>query len=159
MKSVTSRSTARVTSLAWLIPLFAFCACSEIATKPPTEANIQGLSPSGFVTLSETFVVALGGGSGKLQFQGSDYPFNLIGTVVGPSASFTKISVSGEVYKLSTVSDFPGAYAQRSGPPGLEKPGAGDLWLENKAGVIMHLTGKSSGVMLSLGRDEILVRM
>jgi len=26
-------------------------------------------------------------------------------------------------------------------------------------GAIMHLTGKSSGVMLSLGRDEILVRM
>ncbi len=145
-------------SLLCLLQLLALCACSAIG-KPPTEAKIQGLSPSGYVTLAETFVVALGGGSGTLQFQDKDYPFKLIGTVVGPSASFTKISVSGEVYKLNTVSDLPGAYAQRSGPPGLEKAGAGDLWLENKAGVIMHLTGKSSGVMLSLGRDEILVRM
>ncbi len=141
-----------------LAPLVALCACSTIG-KPPTEASIAGLSPSGYVTLTETFVVALGGGSGTLQYQGRDYPFKLLGTVVGPSASLTKISVSGEVYKLNAVSDFPGAYAQRSGPPGLERPGAGDLWLENKAGVIMHLTGKSSGVMLSLGRDEILVRM
>jgi hypothetical protein len=138
--------------------LLALGACSSMV-KPPTEANIQGVSPSGYVTLTETFVVALGGGSGNLQFQGKEYPFTLFGTIVGPSASFTKLSVSGEVYKLNTVSDFPGAYAQSSGPPGLEKAGAGDLWLENKAGVIMHLTGRSSGVMLSLGRDEILVRM
>lgn len=144
--------------LRFLAPLLALCACSAIGT-PPTPASIAGLSPSGYVSLTETFVVALGGGSGTLQFQGREYPFKLIGTVVGPSASLTKISVSGEVYKLNTVSEFPGAYAQRSGPPGLEKPGGGDLWLENKSGMIMHLIGSSSGVMLSLGRDEILVRM
>ena len=158
MTSVLLRHATRVKKLILWAPLVVLCACSAMG-KPPTEASIEGLSPSGYVTLTETFVIALGGGSGTLQFQGQSYPFKLIGTVVGPSASFTKISVSGEVYKLNTVSDFPGAYAQRSGPPGLEKPGAGDLWLQNKAGVIMHLTGKSSGVMLSLGRDEILVRM
>jgi hypothetical protein len=158
MTPVPSRHVTRLLALICLTQLVALCGCSAIG-KPPTEANIQGLSPSGYVTLTETFVVALGEGSGTLQFRGKDYPFKLIGTVVGPSASFTKISVSGEVYKLNTVSDFSGAYAQSSGPPGLEKAGAGDLWLENKAGVIMHLTGKSSGVMLSLGRDEILVRM
>jgi hypothetical protein len=141
-----------------LVSLVALGACAALG-KPPTEANIQGLSPTGYVTLTETFVVALDGGSGTLQFRGRNYPFTLIGTVMGPSASLTKISVSGEVYKLKTVSDFPGVYAQSSGPPGLEKPGVGDLWLANNAGVIMHLTGNNSGVMLSLGRDEILVRM
>jgi hypothetical protein len=158
MTFVPLRGTTRVKSLTLLVALLVLGACSAMV-KPPTEADIAGLSPSGYVTLTETFVVALAEGSGELQFKGRQYPFKLIGTVVGPSASFTKISVSGEVYKLNTVSDFPGAYSQRSGPPGLEKAGAGDLWLENKAGVIMHLTGKSSGVMLSLGRDEILVRM
>jgi hypothetical protein len=158
MSPVPSRHATRLRAFIFLTQLVALCACSALG-KPPTEASIQGLSPSGYVTLTETFVVALGEGSGTLQFGGKEYPFRLIGTVVGPSASLTKISVSGEVYKLNTVSDFPGAYAQRSGPPGLEKPGVGDLWLENKGGVIMHLTGKSSGVMLSLGRDEILVRM
>ena len=37
--------------------------------------------------------------------------------------------------------------------------GASDLWLENKAGVVMHLTGKQTGVTLSRGRDEILIEM
>jgi hypothetical protein len=159
MRPFLWRQLVRTKTLLLLLPLVALGACSEITTKPPTEANIQGLSPSGYVNLTETFVIALGGGTGKLQFQGQDYPFTLFGTVVGPSASLTQISVSGEVYKLNKVSDFAGAYAQSSGPPGLEKPGAGDLWLANKAGVIMHLTGQSSGVMLSLGRDEVLVRM
>jgi hypothetical protein len=142
-----------------LAALIALAACSALGPRPPTAVNIEGLRPSGYVTLTETFVVALGGGSGTLQYQGSDYPFTLIGAVVGPSASLTKISVSGEVYKLNTVGDFAGACAQSSGPPGFNTSSAGDLWLENKAGVIMHLTGRNSGVMLSLGRDEILVRM
>jgi hypothetical protein len=33
------------------------------------------------------------------------------------------------------------------------------LWLENGAGVIMHLQGKSSGATLTLGKEEILIRM
>ena len=59
----------------------------------------------------------------------------------------------------TTSHDFPGAYAQGNGQIGLETSGAGDLWLQNKAGVIMHLTGTQTGVTLSLGRDEILIEM
>jgi hypothetical protein len=58
-----------------------------------------------------------------------------------------------------TVSKFPGPYAQGTGAVGLETTGASDLWLENKAGVVMHLTGKQTGVTLSRGRDEILIEM
>jgi len=31
--------------------------------------------------------------------------------------------------------------------------------MQNQAGVIMHLTGTSEGVVLSLGRDEVLVQL
>ena len=31
--------------------------------------------------------------------------------------------------------------------------------MQNKAGVIMHLTGTSEGVVLSLGRDEVMVNL
>jgi hypothetical protein len=41
----------------------------------------------------------------------------------------------------------------------LEASGVGDLWLQNKAGLIMHLTGTQTGVTLSLGRDEIIIEM
>jgi hypothetical protein len=30
----------------------------------------------------------------------------------------------------------------------------GDLWIQNQAGVIMHLKAKRTGLMLSLGGDE-----
>jgi hypothetical protein len=33
------------------------------------------------------------------------------------------------------------------------------LWLENGAGVIMHLQGTNSGAMLTLGKDEIIIRV
>jgi hypothetical protein len=42
---------------------------------------------------------------------------------------------------------------------GLSSSGSSDLWLENNAGVIMHLEGTSSGAMLTLGKDEIFIRM
>jgi len=41
----------------------------------------------------------------------------------------------------------------------LSPSGSSDLWLENNAGVIMHLEGTSTGVMLTLGKDEIIIRM
>ena len=35
----------------------------------------------------------------------------------------------------------------------------GDLWLRNAAGVIIHVRGRREGVVLSLGRDELLVEI
>ena len=36
---------------------------------------------------------------------------------------------------------------------------AGDLWLQNEAGVILHLKAKRTGLMLTLGGDAILITM
>ena len=66
---------------------------------------------------------------------------------------------SGPVYKLNNVADFGGRYTQSTGPAGLSTSGGSDLWLQNSAGVIMHLQGSSTGAMLTLGRDEIFARM
>jgi hypothetical protein len=134
------------------------CASSPIPTTVPTAQSIAGLSPSGTVTLTEAFVGGAGVGKGVLRYGGKTYPFRLIGTVVGPG-SVSKIDVSGDVYKLDDISQFRGPYAQGTGQVGLETSGAGDLWLQNKAGVIMHLTGTQTGVTLSLGRDEIIIEM
>jgi len=125
----------------------------------PTAQNIAGLSPSGNVTITEDFVTGLGGGSGTLEYQGRTYPFKVVGTVAGPGGGLEKISASGPVYKLADVSDFPGRYTQSTGKAGLSSSGSSDLWLENSAGVIMHLEGSSTGAMLTLGKDEIFVRM
>jgi hypothetical protein len=132
-------------------------ACSALT--PPTAKSIEGLSPAGTVNLRETFVTGAAEGSGTLDYQGQRYPFRLVGTVLGPGGGLSKINAAGDVYKLSSVADFPGRYTQGTGAAGLARAGAGDLWLQNSAGVIMHLKDTSSGALLTLGRDEILIRM
>jgi hypothetical protein len=141
-----------------LVALTGLSACGG-AMKPPTAADIAGLPPSGTVSLTETFVVAVGEGKGTLSYQGRTYPFRLVGGIVGPAFALSQLNVAGEVYRLNKVGDFAGAYAQRSGPPGLQQSATGDLWLQNGNGVVMHLTGQSQGASLSLGRDEIYVEM
>jgi hypothetical protein len=124
----------------------------------PTAQSIAGLAPSGTVSLTETFVGGAGVGKGVLTFRGQTYPFRLLGTVIGPG-SLSRVQVAGDIYKLNNLSDFSGPYAQGTGPVGLETGDTSNLWLENKAGVIMHLKGTSAGVTLSLGRDEIIIEM
>ena len=134
------------------------CASSPVPTEVPTSQSIQGLAPSGTVTMTEVFAGGAGVGKGVLTFKGKTYPFKLIGTVVGPG-SVSKLDVAGDVYKLDDISQFSGVYVQGTGQIGLETSGAGDLWLQNKAGVVMHLTGTQTGVTLSLGRDEIIIEL
>ena len=101
----------------------------------------------------------MGGGSGTLEYQGRTYPFKVLGTVAGPGGGVEKITASGPVYKLASLADFPGRYTQSTGKAGFSSSGSSDLWLENSAGAIMHLQGTSSGAMLTLGKDEIFIRM
>ena len=138
--------------------MLAVAGCAQMMNTP-TAQSVAGLSPSGNVTITEDFVTGLGGGSGTLEYQGRTYPFKVVGTVAGPGGGLEKISASGPVYKLASVADFPGRYTQSMGKAGLSSSGSSDLWLENSAGVIMHLQGTSSGAMLTLGKDEIFIRM
>ena len=124
----------------------------------PTAQSIQGLTPSGSVALNETFAAGYGGGRGTLTFAGGTYPFTLLGAVVGPGGA-ERVTASGEVYKLANLNDFAGRYTQSSGAAGLSRGGTGELWLENNAGVIMHLYSQTQGVLLSLGKEEIVIRL
>jgi hypothetical protein len=137
--------------------VLATASCSSMNT--PTAQSIAGLPPSGKVTIGEDFVAGLGGGSGTLEYQGRTYPFKVLGTVAGPGGGVEKITASGPVYKLASVSDFAGRYTQSTGKAGFSSSGSSDLWLENSSGVIMHLQCTSSGAMLTLGKDEIFIRM
>ena len=138
--------------------VLATAGCSGLMNAP-TAQSIAGLPPSGNVTITEDFVAGLGGGNGTLEYQGRTYPFKVLGTVAGPGGGVEKITASGPVYKLASVADFAGRYTQSTGKAGISSSGSSDLWLENNAGVIMHLQGASSGAMLTLGKDEIFIRM
>ena len=136
--------------------LLAVAGCSGLSA--PTAQSIQGLTPSGSVTLNETFAAGYAGGSGALSFNGGTYPFTLVGAVIGPGGA-VRVTAAGEVYKLANLNDFAGRYTQSSGAAGLSRGGAGQLWLQNNAGVIMHLYSQTQGVLLSLGKEEIVIRL
>ncbi|HSU04481.1 MAG TPA: hypothetical protein VLI93_02825 [Acetobacteraceae bacterium] len=99
-----------------------------------------------------------GGGQGTLYYHGQAYPFIVAGLGVGGIGAST-VSASGEVYKLNSTAQFPGAYAQaRYGFVVGNTSGSG-LWLQNESGVIMHLKAKREGLMLSLGGDAVVIKM
>lgn len=126
--------------------------------QPPTAQSIVGLTPSGTVTLTETVAAGVTGGTGSLTFQGRTYPFRVVGTVIGPGGA-SRTQAVGKVYRLNRLSDFEGAYSEGTGQAGLATSGKAELWMRNQAGVIMHLTGASEGVVFSLGRDEVVVQL
>ena len=139
------------------VSLLGLAACGAVPA-PPTAQSIAGLTPVGTVTLTETVAAGMTGGRGSLTFQGRSYPFTLIGSVVGPGGG-AKLDAVGKVYNLNQLSDFEGLYSEGTGKAGVDTSKRADLWLQNKAGVIMHLTGTSEGVVLSLGRSEVEIRL
>jgi hypothetical protein len=104
------------------------------------------------------FIGSGGGGTGTLYYQGRAYPFTVGGLGIGGIGAST-IEAEGEVYKLNSVSQFPGAYAQARYGFAVGTASGGDLWLQNESGVIMHLHAKREGLMLSLGGDAVVISM
>jgi hypothetical protein len=124
----------------------------------PTAADIRGLKPSGTVTMTQVFLSASGVGSGTLAFRGRTYPFTLIGSLIGPGAIST-MQASGEVYRLTDVSQFSGPWIQGTGSLAVTAKATGEIWLENRNGVIMRLSAAQAGLTFSEGRYEIFIQL
>ena len=97
-------------------------------------------------------------GRGTLRYQGNTYPFSVGGLGVG-GIGISKIEAKGEVYGLQRLSDFAGAYAQARYGFALGTKSAGELWLQNRKGVVMHLKAKREGLILSLGGDAVVIEL
>lgn len=122
---------------------------------------IAGLEPSGTVDMSMVQAAYIGSGSigsGTLYFDGRAHPFSISGLGIG-GIGVSSIDANGEVYKLGSSAQFAGTYAQGRYGFAIGNTSAGDLWLQNEGGVIMHLKAKRSGLMLSLGGDAMLIEM
>ena len=142
-----------------ILALVLLAGCSTSVQVGPQ--TVAGLTPDATVDMQEVQVAYLangGGGNGTLFYHGAAYPFTIGGLGVGGIGAST-VSASGEVYKLNALSQFPGAYAQAQAGFAIGSASRGDLWLQNEAGVIMHLKAKREGLMLSLGGDAIVISM
>lgn len=153
MKMIVSTASMRAVALALVL---AATGCSSI--EKPGPQSIAGMSPVGTIRLTEFIAAGADAGKGVLNFQGQSHAFKLAGGVTGGGGA-SEIKASGEVYNLRSLSDFSGLYTQSSGGIGLNTSSTSDLWLRNRAGVVLHLVGTQQGVTLSLGREEILIEL
>jgi hypothetical protein len=142
--------------MAALLP-FAGCSSSQNID----QQSLDGKRPDATVEMNQVqaaFIGSGGGGSGTLNYNGRSYPFAVGGLGIGGIGAST-INANGEVFGLAKVADFPGAYAQGRYGVVVGDASAGDLWLRNDKGVIMHLKAKRTGLMLSLGGDAVVISM
>jgi hypothetical protein len=145
-------------TLAATVMILAACTHQQA---PGASTTLQGQPPSGSVEMRQDQAAFIGSGSagtGVLHFRGQSYPFTVGGLGVG-GIGVSTIEARGDVYNLSDVVQFPGAYAQGRYGFALGTQSAGDLWLQNENGVVMHLLAKRSGLMLSLGGDAVVISM
>lgn len=148
---------ARRFALAAALALLAGCSGS---VKVGPDA-VAGLAPDGTVDMQQVQVAYIGsggGGSGTLFYRGRAYPFTVGGLGIGGIGA-SSMEAKGEVYKLADIAQFPGAYGQARYGFAFGTKSAGDLWLQNEAGVIMHLHANREGLMLSLGGDAVVISM
>jgi len=154
-KFIRSPAIAAIFAVLTLLPL---AGCQIPPSGIPTAASIRGLRPSGTVTMTQVFVSASGVGGGTLTFRGRTYPFTLVGSLIGPGTIST-MQASGEVYKLHDVSQFSGPWIQGTGSLAVTAKATGEIWLENRNGVIMRLSAAQAGLTFSEVRYEIFIQL
>ena len=118
--------------------------------------------PSGTIIIDETQAMIIVGGSageGTLTFNGEEYAFTTGGVRVGGIGAH-RIYMTGEVYHLNDIADFPGVYFQAEAGATAGKKGAGAAWLKNSNGVSLHLkTSKEEGIALAVGAEGLKIKM
>ena len=108
---------------------------------------VKGKTPDGTVEMHEVQAAYIGsgsGGTGVLFFRGVQYAFEVGGVGVG-GIGLSTIEATGEVYNLRDLGQFPGTYGQARYGFAIGTASGGDLWMQNEAGVIMHLKAKRDG--------------
>ena len=145
--AITRRGALRRAGLAASLPLL------TLAT--PARAD----KPSGRVEIEQVEVSVLlsaGWGHGTLFYEGS-HAFKIKGLGVG-GLGVSKLEAYGNVFRLSKLSDFTGAYGSaQAGAVAGDAQLRGGMWMENPAGVQIHLVPRRSGLALSLGADGVLI--
>jgi len=114
----------------------------------------------GTVSIDMTSVAAGVGaswGSGVLRFKEKRHVFKIDGLSVG-NVGFSSISAVGNVYNMTSISQFPGNYAAIGAGVTLAGGVAG-LKMQNQSGVIINLYAVQQGVQLNIGPQGFNIEM
>ena len=119
-------------------------------------------TPSGTLVIDETQVMLLLGGDmggGTLLLGDKSYSFKTGGIKIG-GLGIHKIHMTGDVYGLSDVADFPGVYFVAEAGVTLGDSGTAAIWLKNSKGVALHMkTSEAKGIALSVGVEGLKITM
>jgi len=122
-------------------------------------ATGDDLKKSGTVRIEQVQIAFIGSGNlggGTLQFAGKSYDFTVGGLGVG-GFGISKMVATGNVYNLTDVAHFPGAYLQGRVGMVVGDASTGKLWLQNSHGVVLELKAEREGLALSLGGDAVYI--
>lgn len=117
--------------------------------------------PSGTVVIDETQIMWIVGGDiggGTLHFQGKSYKFKTDGLKLG-GFGVNKVKLTGDVYNLNDVADFPGVYAVAELGATVAKAGKGDFVMKNDKGVVLHLKAGAKGLALDMGVEGLKISL
>jgi len=96
-------------------------------------------------------------GGGIVTFQGQEYPCRVDGLSVG-EVGISSAEAIGNVYNLTNIEDFSGDYTAVSAGGALA--GGGDIaTMRNQNGVVIHLTGTSQGVKITLAVQGVKIAL
>jgi hypothetical protein len=130
-------------------------AAPSLAEAPPSPAQAVGRVTFSQIQLALFYSGSVGGG--VLTFDEKTYPFTMGGVGYGGIGA-SRVEATGEVYGLSSASDFEGAYVQARYGAAAGSDDVGGLWLRNASGVELRLESRREGLALSLGGDAVYVR-
>ena len=124
-------------------------------------APAEDETPAGTIVIDETQIMWIVGGDiggGTLNYQGKDYKFKTAGLKLG-GFGVTRMKLTGDVYHLNDIADFPGGYAVAEAGAVVAKAGKGDVVMRNDNGVVLHLKAADKGLALDLGVEGVTITM
>ena len=161
MTLLSRRATIAMLGLAGLPAAAAAQTATEAPPAAPAAGDTRG-RPVGRVRIEQTqaaFIGSVSWGRGTLTFRGRNTRFRIRGLGAGGIGLATMTAV-GDVYNLTRLSDFAGAYAQaRAGAVLGDQQIRGGLWLINPNGVQINLRPQRRGVALQLGGDALHIEL
>ena len=134
--------------IATLVLAFVITASAALADEPSATVSMDITSAA----------VGLGasGGQGVITYQGKTYTFKVKG-FDKLALGVQKISVNGDVYNLTKLSDLEGKYKKAEPASITFIKGKKDLVMQNGKGVTINLKGKEKGLSLNVVKEGLTI--
>lgn len=133
---------------------------SSCATTKSKDKNAPTGPPSAtvvFEAAQASYYASASGGSGTLTYMGKKYPFSAQAVGVGGSG-VQKMSGTGQVYNLNSLSDFAGSYTMVSSGFTIIA-GTKHAKLTNSKGVVIYAEEKTTGLASSTGTGKVMIKL